>query len=53
MRKDAPPLLFVALWGLFAAAMLFGQQRMVDRGIGLADIVDIQDPEVLRRAALD
>lgn len=53
MRKDGPPLLFVALWGVFAAAMLFGQQAMVSRGITLASIIDIEDPEVLQVAALD
>ncbi len=54
MRKDSPPILFVAVWGLFAAAMLFGQQQMVSRGMTLASIVDIQDPEMhMQIASLD
>lgn len=53
MHKDGPPLLFVAFWGLLAAAMLFGQLQMMSRGMKLASIIEIQDPEVIQIASLD
>ncbi len=32
MKDDGPPIKFVAMWGLFALAMLFGQMQLINRG---------------------
>jgi hypothetical protein len=54
MRKDRPPILFVAIWGLFAAAMLFTQHEIASHGGKLINVVDIQDPEMpVQFASLD
>jgi hypothetical protein len=54
MDYGRPPILFVAVWGLFAIAMLFAQNQIVMNGGKLLNVVDIQDPEMhLQLAALD
>jgi hypothetical protein len=54
MDYGRPPILFVAVWGLFAIAMLFAQSQIVANGGKLLNVVDIQDPEMhLQLAALD
>lgn len=51
MDYGRPPILFVALWGLFAAAMLFAQHEIVTSGGKLLNVVDIQDPEMTMQLA--
>ena len=54
MNANRPPILFVAIWGLFAAAMLFAQHEMVTHGGKPRNVVDIQDPEMtMQLASLD
>ena len=54
MNYGRPPILFVAVWGLFAVAMLFAQSQIVANGGKLLNVVDIQDPEMhLQLASLD
>jgi hypothetical protein len=54
MNTARPPILFVAIWGLFAAAMLFGQHEVMSHGTKLANVVDINDAEMpVQIASLD
>ncbi|WP_336485816.1 hypothetical protein [Methylobacterium nigriterrae] len=53
MHADRPPFLFVAIWGLLAAAMMLGQFQMASHGMTLASLIDIQDPDIVQLAALD
>ncbi|MGH1575589.1 hypothetical protein ACRAWG_39445 (plasmid) [Methylobacterium sp. P31] len=32
MKDDGPPIKFVAIWGLFALTMLFGQMQLINNG---------------------
>ena len=32
MKDDGPTIKFVAVWGLFALAMLFGQMQLINNG---------------------
>jgi hypothetical protein len=36
MTKDGPPIKFVAIRGLLAALMLFGQAQMISHGANIA-----------------
>ena len=54
MRADGPPLMFVAIWGIFAVLALYGQQQMIDHGVKIAmpyQIEDVQGP--IQIAGLD
>ncbi len=35
MVDDGPPLKFVALWGVFALLMLFGQMQLINQGVNM------------------
>ncbi|MCJ2067701.1 hypothetical protein MKK75_02590 [Methylobacterium sp. J-030] len=54
MVDDGPPLKFVALWGMFAVLMLFGQMQLINHGANIALSYQI-DPgvEPTLMAALD
>lgn len=51
MDYGRPPILFVAVWGLFALAMLFTQNQIVTSGGKLLNVVDIHDPEMTMQLA--
>lgn len=54
MADDGPPLKFVALWGVFALLMLFGQMQLISHGANIALSYQIDqgaDPTLM--AALD
>ncbi len=53
MPRARPPIVFTALWGLFAAAMLLGHAEMRSHGMKLANLIDISDPEIIQLASLD
>jgi hypothetical protein len=36
MNDDGPPVKFVALWGVFALLMLFGQAQLIGHGANIA-----------------
>ena len=36
MSYEGPPIKFVAIWGLFALLMLFGQTHLINRGANMA-----------------
>ena len=36
MTEDGPPIKFVAIWGLFAVLMLFGQAQLISHGANIA-----------------
>ena len=54
MADDGPPLKFVAIWGVFALLMLFGQMQLINHGANIAlsyQVDDSADPRLM--AALD
>ena len=54
MRTDGPPIKFVALWGMFALVMLYGQGQMIQHGVKIAMPYQIEDPgSPLQLASLD
>ena len=44
MRTDGPPIKFVAIWGLFALAMLYGQGQLISHGVKIAMPYQIDNP---------
>lgn len=54
MRDDGPPILFVSIWGLFAAIMLFAQSHMNSVSATMAALADAENPfPIMEMASLD
>lgn len=54
MTDDGPPIKFVAIWGLFALLMLFGQAQLISRGASIAMSYQIDESSgPISIAALD
>ena len=54
MRHDGPPLVFVAVWGVFALLALYGQMHLIDHGVKIAMPYQIDLPgEPTQLAMLD
>lgn len=54
MANDGPPLKFVAIWGVFALLMLFGQMQLINHGANIAlsyQVGESADPTLM--ASLD
>jgi hypothetical protein len=54
MSADGPPLKFVAVWGVFALLMLFGQMQLISHGANIAlsyQVHESADPTLM--ASLD
>ena len=51
MHNEGPPILFCAIWGLFAAVMLFTQYEIASSGGKLMSIADIQNSDVTMQLA--
>jgi hypothetical protein len=54
MVNDGPPIKFVAIWGVFALLMLFGQAQLISHGTNIAMSYQVeQSAEPTLMAALD
>ncbi|MCJ2051975.1 hypothetical protein [Methylobacterium sp. J-070] len=54
MIDDGPPIKFVALWGMFALLMLFGQAQLISHGANISLSYQVeQSAEPALMAALD
>ena len=54
MSDEGPPLAFVALWGLFALLMLFGQMQLINHGANIALSYQVNESvDPFSMAALD